>query len=107
VNIRNEEGRLILTLPPECTIVKAEADTDRIRSLISGDIKQIELHTEAVKEIDTAYIQMLLSLRITADRQGIPLIISKCCAEIKRVCELYGAEIQCKEMNHGKNDHDR
>jgi anti-anti-sigma regulatory factor len=107
VNIRKGDSGLILTLPPECTIAKAEVDTDRIRAMISGDIKQIEVHTEAVKEIDTAYLQMLLSLRITADRQGISFMISRCCTEIKRVCELYGVEFQCKEMNHGKNDHDR
>ncbi len=107
MNIRNEDGRLILTLPPECTIVKAEADTDRIRAVISEDIKQIELDTDAVKEMDTAYLQILLSLKTTAERKGIPFLVSGGSAEIRRVCELYGAEIQCKETNHVKNNHGR
>jgi len=107
VNIREIDSGLILTLPPECTIAKSEADTDRIRAMISGDIKQIELRTEAVKEMDTAYLQMLLSLKTTAERKGIPFPVSGVSAEIKRVCELYGVEIQCKEMNNVKNNHDR
>lgn len=107
MNIRKEEGRILIELPAECTIAKAEDDTDKIRACLSEDIKQIELLTEAVKEIDTAYLQLLLSLKVTAERRGIPFLVSGSSAEIERVCELYGAEIRCKEMNHVKNNHDR
>lgn len=97
----------MIELPQECTIVKAGTDRDKIGNFISEDIEAIELQIESVKGMDTAYLQLLLSLKITAEQKGIPFLITGCSAEIGRVCELYGTEIRCKETNHVKNNHDR
>ncbi|OQX27266.1 MAG: hypothetical protein BWK80_06190 [Desulfobacteraceae bacterium IS3] len=90
MNIRTENGTLLIDLPSECTIVKTEADTEKLRSFVSEELKKIELNAEAVEEIDTAYFQMLLSLKATAAHHKIPFSVSGMSHEIRKVEELYG-----------------
>ncbi len=91
MNVRTENSILLIDLPSECTIVKTEADIKTLRScLASEELKKIELNAEAVEEIDTAYFQMLLSLKATAEHQGIPFSISGMSQEIRKIEELYG-----------------
>ena len=81
---------LTIALPYECLISNVEADTDKIRPLISRELKKIEVQSEAVEEADTAYLQLLLSLKATADHQKVLLSVSGISPELERVCGLYG-----------------
>jgi len=91
MNIRTENGTLRIDLPSECTIVKTEEHTETLRSFFASEkLKKVELNAEAVEEIDTAYFQMLLSLKATAAHEGIPFLISGMSHEIQKVEELYG-----------------
>ncbi|QTA88059.1 STAS domain-containing protein [Desulfonema magnum] len=87
-----QDGTLTIILPPDCTIPRAESDTDKIRPLVSDDIRKIEVQAKSVEEMDTAYIQILLSLKTTADHMKIPFRISEMSPEVLRVSELHGAE---------------
>lgn len=87
-----ETGAMILTLPSDCTIARVEAETEKIRlQLESAD--RIELNAEAVEQIDTAYLQVLLSLKKTAEARGIVFSVSGMSDAILRACELYGVTL--------------
>lgn len=86
----DKEGVLTVTLNSECTIANAEAHTRQIRSLVSDETAQIEVRANAVEEMDTAYFQMILSLKATADTRKIPFEMTEASSEILRLCELYG-----------------
>jgi ABC-type transporter Mla MlaB component len=77
-------------LDSECVISKTQADTEKLRSLFSGKIGKIELDLHSVREMDTAYFQLLLSLKATADQHNIHLIFQGNCDQIHRIGELYG-----------------
>lgn len=69
MEIERQEEKWIVTLAEECTIADVEADTDQLRRL-PDDIQGIEVHAQGVRECDTAYLQMLLSLKVTAEHRG-------------------------------------
>ncbi len=86
---KRENGTLRIILPSECAITDVEADTDRLRSQMGG-VNCVELNAEALEEIDTAYLQMLLSLKTTLDGAEIPLNLSGLCDALDEVLRLYG-----------------
>jgi anti-anti-sigma regulatory factor len=88
-----ENHILTLTLGPECTIAEVERDTDKLRFFPEG-IKMIEIEAGAVREMDTAYLQALLSLKVTAGHRGIDLRFSGISAPVQEICELYGESLQ-------------
>ncbi len=90
MNIRTEKQTAYIVLDAECTIIKTEADTEKLKRLSYDDIKHIELHIEAVREMDTAYFQMLLSLTATAEQRAIKLVLHGENDEIRRIGQLYG-----------------
>ena len=69
VTIETHNDILTITLAEECTISNVEADTDHLRNL-PENIKQIDITGTNVRECDTAYLQMLLALKVTAEHQG-------------------------------------
>ncbi len=93
MKIRDEQGVLVVILDSECTIAKAEAHTHQLRSLISDKTGRIEVRAGAAEEMDTAYFQMLLSLKATADTRKIPFEMPEASSEILRLCELYGVTL--------------
>jgi anti-anti-sigma regulatory factor len=91
MNITKENGTLFIDLPSECTIVKTEEHIKMLRSFfMPAELKKVELNAEAVEEIDTAYFQMLLSLKATAEHHKIPLSVSGMSHEVQKTEELYG-----------------
>lgn len=89
--IRTEKGAMIVVLPVEGTITEAEAATDEIRSRLDGAVR-IEVQAEALRMIDTAYLQMVLSLKRTADEWGVPFSVSGISDALRAACELYGVK---------------
>ncbi len=87
-----ETSVMILTLPSDCTIAKVEAETENIRSQLKS-AGRIELNAERVEEIDTSYLQVLLSLKKTAEARGIVFSASGMSDAILRACELYGVTL--------------
>ncbi len=93
MNIKNKNKKLIITLASESVISDAEADLQKLIKAFTGDIKKIELHAKSVEVIDTAYFQILLSLKNTAEKRQIPFAVSDISPEIQEVCELYGMNL--------------
>jgi len=90
MNIKNRNKKLIITLASESVISDAEADLQKLIKAFTGDIKKIEINTKATDVIDTAYFQILLSLKNTAEQKQIPFAVSDISPEMQEVCELYG-----------------
>ena len=86
---KSGDGTLRITLPCECTIADVEAHTDRLRSQIGG-VERVELEAEALEEIDTAYLQLMLSLKSTLDEVNIPFSLSGSCSALDEALRLYG-----------------
>jgi anti-anti-sigma regulatory factor len=86
---KSEDRTLRITLPSECTIADVEAHTDRLRSQIGG-VERIELNAEALEEIDTAYLQLLLSMKATLDEMDVHFCLSGLCTVLDEALRLYG-----------------
>lgn len=89
---------LSIELSSECTILYVEADTEKISSLVSDDLKQIDILAREVEDMDTAYLQMLLSLRAFADREKIVFHVSEISPQVQRICELYGVKFENRKL---------
>ncbi|MEM5787627.1 MAG: hypothetical protein AAGU11_09930 [Syntrophobacteraceae bacterium] len=96
MTIEMNQNSALLILSAECTIVDVEKDTDRLKSLIKTHPAIIEMKAEAVKEIDTAYLQLLISLAITSDLLGIQFSVSGKPDVMRNICTLYGEQIQAQ-----------
>jgi hypothetical protein len=88
--IEKEENATIFVLASECTIADVEADTDKIRALINTRPGRIEVRAGSLEEIDTAYLQLLLSLASTAEHWDIPFSVSNTPVALRKACALYG-----------------
>lgn len=86
---KSEDGDLSITLPSECTIADVEAHADKLRSQISG-VRRVELNAKALEEIDTAYLQLLLSLRSTLDERDIDFSLADLSDVLDEALKLYG-----------------
>ena len=86
---KSEDGTLKITLPSECTIADAEARADRLRSQLSG-VERVELDARALEEIDTACLQLLLSLKATMDERDVHLSLQGLSGVLDEALKLYG-----------------
>ena len=87
--IKKQNHHLFITLPRDCTIGKVEADADKLRTKLKG-IKSIDISGGSVEEMDTAYLQLLLSLVSTAEVQGIEIHISQRSEAMENILIVYG-----------------
>jgi ABC-type transporter Mla MlaB component len=82
INMRRKGNVLAMRLSEESTIACVEADTrllgEKLRSL------------ENLREMDTAYFQLLVSLSLTAKRKGIEFLISRPSEKFRELAALYG-----------------
>lgn len=86
-----QKNTLTVSLSSACTIAEVEADFDTIRSL-PEEIETINIKAGAVEEVDTAYLQLLLSIKQTAQERGILFRVKEASDEISDICSLYGVE---------------
>lgn len=90
--IKRQNLRLFVTLPQECTIGKVEADADKLWTKLKG-IKSIDISGGGVEEMDTAYLQLLLSLVSTAEAQGIEIHIGQRSEAMDNILMIYGENL--------------
>lgn len=86
---KSPDGTLRIALSPECTIADVEAHADRLRLLIV-DVSSVQLHADALEELDTAYLQLLLSLKATMDDMGVPFSLRGLSRVLDDALDLYG-----------------
>ncbi len=86
---KSEDGTLKITLLSECTIADVEAHADRLRSQIGG-VERVELNAQALEEIDTAYLQLLLSLKATMDEMDARFSLAGLSSVLDEALKLYG-----------------
>lgn len=86
---RCEDGALRITLPSQCTIAEVEAHADKLRAQLAGAARA-ELHAQALEEIDTAYLQLLLSLRATLDEMDVRLPLAGSSSVLDEALKLFG-----------------
>lgn len=94
------DGKWKITLDRECTIMEIEQDLRKLRRF-PKTIKSVEIDTEKLREMDTAYFQMLLSLRESAIKSRVEVIIKDDSPILAEFSELYGYDITANNSNGG------
>ena len=87
--IEKKDNTLIITLDEDCTIINVEADYDKIRGC-ALETDGIEVIAVQVQEMDTAYFQLLLSIRATAVKNNISFRISNTAGPVREIEAVYG-----------------
>jgi len=85
----------VMTVIPEsdCCIAEAVGDYEIIRH-IPGEIREIRLVADEIRELDTAYFQFLLALKAISAEKKIPFTLSGNSPELDSVCMLYGVDLR-------------
>ncbi len=66
MELKRDGDRLIIVLPEDATILNVEEDFLKINDeLVINSIKSVTIDTSLLKEIDTAYLQFVLSIMNT------------------------------------------
>lgn len=91
--IEANKDALKIRLPVECVIAETEALMSALKHALSNSPQAIELSAGRAKVFDTAYLQLILSLKAAAARRDIPFDVVNMSPEVERVCGLYGVEI--------------
>ena len=96
INIRKKGGLLSMRLSRESTIASVEADAlvlkEKIESI--GGVRRIEVDGAPVEEMDTSYLQLLVSLDLTAQVKGIEFLISRPSERFRELAGLYGLNME-------------
>jgi len=79
INMRKKGSLLSMRLPEESTIVSVEADTGLLKKKLANieGVSRIEVDGASVEEMDTSYLQLMVSLSLTARMKGIEFLISR------------------------------
>lgn len=92
--IEGGNGVIRVALVGECTIAEVEADADKLRSRFAQSrIDGVEVSVKGLKELDTAYFQLILSLRASAHELGTPFSWLDESNLLAETAELYGVEL--------------
>jgi len=89
MKLAKENNTLTITLAEESTIIDVEAHTDLVRA-IPDNINTILLKIDALKELDTAYLQCIYSLVKEAQERSITIQTLGKSKVFDHVCRLYG-----------------
>ncbi len=89
MKLSSDDKTLTVTLSEECTIIDVEADTDLLRA-VPDNINKIFLNIDALKELDTAYLQCIYSLVKEAQERNISINTTGKSKIFDHVCRLYG-----------------
>jgi hypothetical protein len=88
------ETQVMTIIPePECGIAEAVGDYEIIKN-IPGELKEIRLISDQIKEMDTGYFQLLLSVKSMAAEKNIAFTVSGKSRALDEVCRLYGQELK-------------
>ena len=78
-----------ITFQSHCSIVDVEADSDQLK-VLTKEVKKIIVNASNITEIDMAYLQLILSLKSTANANDIMFEIQSKSAKLEHVLELCG-----------------
>lgn len=90
--VKSKSGVFNIILESECTIAETLEDFDKFKDL-SEIPENIEINVGNLEEIDTAYFQMLLSLKVWAGQNERSFSVSGKSASIEEISELYGVKL--------------
>jgi anti-anti-sigma regulatory factor len=103
---KTEDGGLNIVLAPECTIAEVETDADRCRGHLE-ELTEIRINSDLLEEIDTAYLQFLMSLKATAEQLGIPFTLCGKTETLDKAMDLFGIGHEIYRGCHVKDNNDR
>lgn len=86
--VESEGGIITINLEPECTIASVEVDRDKIRPLLD-DAEKVSIIADKVEEIDTAYLQLILSIMETSHEWGFGCELKDSSDQVKEIFEIY------------------
>lgn len=87
-----ERALLRWTAGPELTIVQASAVHAEWLNLLEAGPAQLVLALDAVEEIDSAGIQLLLSLKVSASQRDCDCLVESCSPAVRRALADYRLE---------------
>ncbi|MBF0378870.1 MAG: hypothetical protein HQK72_15520 [Desulfamplus sp.] len=91
MKLDTEDNSLTITLGEECTIIDVENHTDLLRA-IPDNINTIFLNIDALKELDTAYLQSIYSLVKESQERSITIQTTGKSKVFAHLCKLYGVQ---------------
>jgi ABC-type transporter Mla MlaB component len=85
---------LYLSFFPDTTICSVQEDTEKLLEIISSldGIDNIQVNLKNIDNIDTAYIQLIYSLFLTAKKEYIEINMRHKSEIFNNFTELYGLE---------------
>ncbi len=92
IKVARKGNVLSMSLSEESTIVCVEADTRLLREKLTKhkNVRRVEVDGARVEEMDTAYLQLLVSLSLTAEMKGIEFLVSRPSERFRELAVLYG-----------------
>lgn len=90
---RAQKGKWTITLQPECAIADVGNDLGKLRR-IPKSVNMMEIDADNAEEMDTAYFQMLLSLRASAAERDIALKLKNRTPLLDEISDLYGLGLE-------------
>lgn len=100
MELRREEDKLVLCVPSNASIFNVEEDFLKVcDELVINHLKRIEVDISQVEEIDTAYLQLILSI-INTVKDNFEVSLGGDNRVFTEVLELYG--IDSGVVNNGK-----
>ena len=92
INVRRKQNSLYVRLSKESTIACVEADARLLREKLATckHVRTIEVDGAGVDEMDTAYLQLLVSLGLTGEMKGIEFLVSRPSERFRELAALYG-----------------
>lgn len=89
MTIKKKKDAVNVTFPEYCDLAHIEKDRDRVRKMDKADT--IEVSLGKVKEFDTSYLQMLISMHTTFSEKNM-IVTRNLTEESKEIFSLYGLE---------------
>ncbi|OQY36021.1 MAG: hypothetical protein B6229_10850 [Spirochaetaceae bacterium 4572_7] len=95
LNIKVIGKKLYINCSERVIINTVEKDTSTIKeALLSFDGENVEISFKDLKDMDTTYVQLFLSLILTLKRKDIPYTFSHLNNNIIEIFTLYGVSIE-------------
>ncbi|MBF0545292.1 MAG: STAS domain-containing protein [Candidatus Riflebacteria bacterium] len=96
MNIERNDETLFFILPTETGIANVEPDMDRVRQAFSNTdgLKTVIMNVDNVKEMDTAYFQLILSLYNTVDELGLEFHLNGESQAFLELLHSYGLKLR-------------
>lgn len=92
MDLVRDNNRLVIHISSSATILDVEDDFLKINDeLVNGNLEIVEFNIEQVEDIDTAYLQFILSIINTLKKSKVEIVGDS--YSLSEILELYGIDL--------------